>query len=77
VYAEYIADLTFLDEQRCHHPKEWGDPLFDLDAARLVVYRGLTEFLRVFYAVHLDEPQVIVRKVEFRDDRKLGGKKPG
>ena len=72
ISSEYIADLTFLDEQLHHFAKEWGDPMYDLDAAQLVVYRGLTDFLRVFYAVHLRESHVFVRNVELRHDRRLG-----
>lgn len=61
-----------MNEQLKFTPRTWGDALSDLDAAKLVRYRGLTTYLRVFYAAHLETPVVFVSGIELRHDRPLG-----
>lgn len=69
---EYIADLRFLNEQLKYAPRNWGDAISDLEAARLVRYRGLSTYLRVYYAAHVQDPVVFVSSIELRHDRPLG-----
>ena len=57
---EYIADLKFLNEQLKYAARAWGDPLSDLEGAKLIRYRGLTTYLRVFYAAHYQSTDVFV-----------------
>lgn len=69
---EYIADLKFLNEQLKYAARAWGDPLSNLEGAKLVRYRGLTTYLRVFYAAHSQSTDVFVSGIELRHDRPLG-----
>jgi hypothetical protein len=72
IRSEYIADLKVLNTNLLFHPKTWGDPLRDLDHARLTWYRGLSRFVKAEYAVHWDRRIVFVKSMMLRPDGPLG-----
>lgn len=70
----YLDDLKLLNIRLGRRPKSFGDPIYDFKNARLCLYRGLTGFLVVTYAVHTSRPLVFVRSIRLRPDRALGAK---
>jgi hypothetical protein len=68
----YLDDLKLLNNRLARRPKAFGDPLHDYHHAELCLYRGLTEYKIVTYAVHTKRPLVFVRSVRLRPDRALG-----
>ena len=72
LFQAYLADLKHLDLRLSRRPKAFGDPLHDYHGAHLCLYRGLTEFFIVTYAVHTSRPLVFVRSIRLRPDRALG-----
>ena len=70
--AAYLDDLKLLNIRLGRRPKSFGDPIYDYKNARLCLYRGLTNFLVVHYAVHVARPLVFVQSVRLRPDRPLG-----
>jgi hypothetical protein len=59
-FAEELARVVELLETR---PREWGDPLYSLQAARLSVYRGLHAQIWVRFGVHEVQSLVFVQAV--------------
>lgn len=62
--VSFASDLEQLETRLRTDPAEWGDPLNDLPALKLVLHRGHSVFLFVYFAVNGEQRTVLVRSVE-------------
>jgi hypothetical protein len=60
---EVIAAVRAMDQQLRADPHRFGDPRYELRAARLTVMSRLAPPLNVVYAVHNDRPVVFVKAI--------------
>src|SRR5262245_12413785 len=60
----FLVDLAEVIDFLERSPREWGDPLNNLPAMKLKMYRGIHAKLSVTYGVHERIPIVFVSKVK-------------
>ena len=62
--VSFAADLESVETRLRSDPVKWGDPLNDLPALKLVLHRGHSVFLYMYFAVNEDQRTVLIRSVE-------------
>jgi hypothetical protein len=70
---QFANELRAILEKLRQSPRDWGDPLFPLNALRLIVYRGIHARISVTYGVHDRLPIVFIRDFKPVLDHPLAG----
>lgn len=69
----FVDAMRAIEDRLQSDPESWGDPQFDYPSARLRNYQAYHEQFVVNYAIHLDQPVVFVRSIEFMSGSPLFG----